>query len=145
MSNISENYQQDKEQERDAGVPYSFATVVAVHPDGLQLVFPGETGTSPKRYKCNTTVRFEPGQRVYVAKDSGSYVVLFPIGSPGTGTVVSAEHAAQLDNTGTNYRNIQFRMKYTNVLEYRICQDGAPWHTIQNKQESTTNEDISKQ
>lgn len=146
MSDISESYQQDKKQEQPAAVPYSFATVVAVHPDGLQLVFPGETGAGEKHYKCNTTARFEPGQRVYLAKDSGSYVVLFPIGAPGSGgapnagraetansatSAGSADVASCVENTGTNYDSIELRALYTNRLEYRI--KGGEWFILQNR------------
>lgn len=152
MSDISESYQQDKKQEQPAAVPYSFATVVAVHPDGLQLVFPGETGAGEKHYKCNTTARFEPGQRVYLAKDSGSYVVLFPIGAPGSGgapsagraetansatsaesagTAKSADVASSIKNTGTNYAPVELRARYTNELEYRI--KGGEWIKLQNR------------
>lgn len=146
MSDISESYQQDKKQEQPAAVPYSFATVVAVHPDGLQLVFPGETGAGEKHYKCNTTARFEPGQRVYLAKDSGSYVVLFPIGAPGSGgapsagraeiansatSAGSADVASCVENTGTNYGSIELRALYTNRLEYRI--KGGEWFILQNR------------
>lgn len=146
MSDISESYQQDKKQEQPAAVPYSFATVVAVHPDGLQLVFPGETGAGEKHYKCNATAQFEPGQRVYLAKDSGSYVVLFPIGAPGSGgapnagraeTANSATSAGYADvassvkNTGTNYAPVELRARYTNELEYRI--KGGEWIKLQNR------------
>lgn len=146
MSDISESYQQDQKQAQPSAVPYSFATVAAVHPDGLQLCFPGENSAGEKHYKCNTTARFEPGQRVYLAKDSGSYVVLFPIGVPGSGGTPCAGRAETADaatkaesagiansvrNAGTTYRPIELRALYTNELEYRV--EGYEWNKLQNQ------------
>ena len=61
----------------------NFATVGAVHEDGLYLIFDGQETASEKHYKCNTAVRFAAGDRVRILKDSGTYVVEYVVGSPG--------------------------------------------------------------
>lgn len=61
----------------------NFATVGAVHEDGLSLIFDGQETASEKHYKCNTSVRFAAGDRVRILKDSGTYVVEYVVGSPG--------------------------------------------------------------
>ena len=61
----------------------NFATVGAVHEDGLSLIFDGQETASEKHYKCNTAVRFAAGDRVRILKDSGTYVVEYVVGSPG--------------------------------------------------------------
>lgn len=43
------------------------------------LIFPGETIPTIKAYKCNSGMTFEAGQRVRIAKISGTYVVEYPI------------------------------------------------------------------
>lgn len=56
-----------------------FATVMYVFPDGLVLIFDGETVPTNKKYKYNKSIDFVSGQRVKVAKVSGTYVVEYPI------------------------------------------------------------------
>ena len=60
-----------------------FATVGAVHDDGVTLILDGQGGATTKHYKCNTSVLFHPGDRVKIASDSGTYVVEYIVGSPG--------------------------------------------------------------
>ena len=60
-----------------------FATVGAVHDDGVTLIFDGQGGATTKHYKCNTSVLFHAGDRVKIASDSGTYVVEYIVGSPG--------------------------------------------------------------
>lgn len=60
-----------------------FATVGAVHDDGVTLIFDGQGGATTKHYKCNTSVLFHPGDRVKIASDSGTYVVEYIVGNPG--------------------------------------------------------------
>lgn len=77
-----ENYQQEQELKESKSENYSFATIESIHEDGISLIFPGTTSPSQKHYKANTSCNFKPGQRVYLSKDSGTYIVLFPIGNP---------------------------------------------------------------
>lgn len=60
-----------------------FATVGAVHSDGVTLIFDGQEAATEKHYKCNTAILFHAGDRVKIASDSGTYVVEYIVGSPG--------------------------------------------------------------
>lgn len=63
---------------------FDFAIVSAVYSDGITLILPGETAPTTKRYKCNTSVQFQAGQRVKIIESSGTYVVEYPVGNPQT-------------------------------------------------------------
>lgn len=84
----------------------SLATVVQVAEDGVVLDI-GE-----KHYKCNTGIVFKVGDRVKLIKDSGTYLVAFPIGAPITGL-----HAATADSAtnATNATNAENATKATNA------------------------------
>lgn len=60
----------------------AFATVGAVYADGLSLIFDGEEEPTEKHYLCNTSVYFQAGDRVRLAKDSGTYIVEYVVGPP---------------------------------------------------------------
>ncbi len=62
----------------------SFATVAEVSAGGITLILDGETESGGKAYKCNSAVAFRPGDRVKVHQDSGTLIVEFPIGEPGS-------------------------------------------------------------
>lgn len=93
-----ENYAEEVAALPDEPEEVHFATVGEVFEDGLSLIFPGSETPSKKRYKCCTIVKFEPGQRVHVMKDSGTYVVMYPIGEPSTGSAASASSASSADS-----------------------------------------------
>lgn len=61
---------------------YSFATIDQIYDDGITLIFDGEETASEKHYKCNSFCIFAPEQRVRIIKDSGTYVVEYPVGNP---------------------------------------------------------------
>lgn len=84
MSEIVENYQEEQQLEEQKAPEYSFATIGDVYDDGISLIFPGAEEASEKHYRANLYCKFAKGQRVYLAKDSGTYVVLFPVGVPGS-------------------------------------------------------------
>lgn len=84
MSEIVESYQEEQQIEEPKVPEYSFATIGGVYDDGLALIFPGAEEESEKHYRANLYCKFATGQRVYLAKDSGTYVVLFPVGVPGS-------------------------------------------------------------
>lgn len=97
-----ENYQQEQTLKEPETPNYTFATIGQIYDDGMSLIFPGAEGPSEKHYKANLYCKFEAGQRVYIAKDSGTYVVLFPVGISGSKQVVSdsaktAETATKAD------------------------------------------------
>jgi hypothetical protein len=63
-----------------------FATVGAVYPDGVTLIFDGETAETTKRYRVNTTNSYAPGDRVKLLKISGTYIVEYVVGKTGSGS-----------------------------------------------------------
>lgn len=70
----------------DENLPENFlATVGAVYEDGLSLILEGQTEATTKHYKCNTSATFAAGDRVKVARISGSYIVEYVVGPPGSG------------------------------------------------------------
>lgn len=69
---------------------YSFATIDQIYDDGITLIFDGEETASEKHYKCNSFCIFAPGQRVRVIKDSGTYVVEYPVGNPNADAILPA-------------------------------------------------------
>lgn len=103
MSEIVESYQEEQQIEEPKAPEYSFATIGGVYDDGLALIFPGAEEASEKHYRANLYCKFAKGQRVYLAKDSGTYVVLFPIGVPGSEEVKadSATTATKADSATT--------------------------------------------
>jgi len=58
------------------------ATVSAVTANGIQLTIDGADSATGKEYKCNTSINFQPGDRVKISKDSGSYIVECVVGKP---------------------------------------------------------------
>lgn len=64
---------------------FKLATISAVYSDGVSLIFDGQTEPTAKHYKVNTSVYFQPGNRVKVTKDSGTYIVEYVVGSTYTG------------------------------------------------------------
>ena len=101
-----ENYQQEQTLKEPETPNYTFATIGQIYGDGMSLIFPGAEGPSEKHYKANLYCKFEAGQRVYIAKDSGTYVVLFPVGISGSKQIVSdkattAETAGKADSANT--------------------------------------------
>lgn len=85
MSEIMD-YQEEQAEEalEDDGPEQTFATIGGVYSDGVSLLFDGADGPSAKHYKVNTFYKYSAGQRVYIAKDSGTYVVLCAIGNPSS-------------------------------------------------------------
>lgn len=86
----------------------TFATIGAVYEDGVSLIFDGMEEATEKHYPCNSFVVFAAGDRVRILKDSGTYVVEYPVGTPRTAFVADsateAEHAATANNaTNANY------------------------------------------
>lgn len=58
----------------------NFATVGNVYPDGVSLIFDGETTATQKHYLCNTSARIIPGDRVKVSSVDGTYIVEYAVG-----------------------------------------------------------------
>ena len=68
----------DPQEAQDA----SFATIAAIYDDGVTLKFDGMDTPTEKRYQTNAFVVFKVGDRVRIIKDSGTYVVEYPVGAP---------------------------------------------------------------
>lgn len=83
-------------EEREEKSEISFATVDTVGADGITLILDGEEESGGKAYRCNAAVTFRAGDRVKVHQDSGTLVVEFPIGPPGSrSTIPSGGTAGQ--------------------------------------------------
>lgn len=63
---------------------FQFATVATVESTGVTLLFDGEESAGSKVYKCAAGVVLAPGDRVKVCRDSGTVVVEYAIGTPGS-------------------------------------------------------------
>lgn len=63
----------------------NFATIDAVHEDGVTLIFDGEEEATDKHYLCNTSVEFHAGDRVRIVECDGTYIVEYVVGPPGSG------------------------------------------------------------
>lgn len=60
----------------------SFAMISKIYDDGVTLIFDGMEEATQKRYQTNSFVVFKVGDRVRIIKDSGTYVVEYPVGTP---------------------------------------------------------------
>lgn len=86
---ILETEQKVAEQQKKSEPEFHFAKVAAVYADGLSLYIGAESTPTEKHYKCNTTCKFKAGQKVYIQKANGEYIVLFPVGTPNTNQVLN--------------------------------------------------------
>lgn len=81
---IIKSYQEQRALQPEPLAAVEIAVVGSVHPDGIALIWPGETLESRKHYAYNAAVSFRPGQRVHLARvgsgTSGTYIVEYPIG-----------------------------------------------------------------
>lgn len=96
---ILETEQQVAAQQPKAEPEFHFAIVAKVHSDGLSLYIGAETEPTEKHYKCNTACKFLAGQKVYIQKTGGEYVVLFPVGNPATEIVADRATKAETATT----------------------------------------------
>ena len=86
-------------------VEVRLATVAEVTNDGLRLQFDGSDAATEKVYKCNASGIFAQGDRVKVTKHSGTYLVDYVIGAPGssggdTADLVSGDKTVHLNSNG---------------------------------------------
>ena len=120
------DYQEEMAEEalEDSGPEQTFATIGAVYSDGVSLLFDGEDEPSAKHYRVNQIVKFEAGNRVYIVKDSGTYVVICPVGRPGGA------------NAGIGWSNNYAGSSYINTLcvgtpsSHWIINGGAIYHSV---------------
>ena len=78
----------------------NFATIKAVHDDGVTLSF-DDGSESQKHYKVNSGVVFNEGDRVRILEDNGTYVAEYVVGRPikaiNAGTANTAGGADKLN------------------------------------------------
>lgn len=82
MSSMIQSAQQRAALDAESCMPSSsnIATVSAVSADGITLVLPGESTAGSKLYPYNAACTFAAGQRVHIARESGTIIVEYPIG-----------------------------------------------------------------
>ena len=71
-------------EEKPKAPEFQFATVATVESNGVTLLFDGESVAGAKIYKCAAGVVLHAGDRVKVCRDSGTVVVEYAIGVPGS-------------------------------------------------------------
>lgn len=79
-----EGYQEEQALETLEPENQNFATVGEIYEDGVSLIFDGTAEPTQKHYMVNSGVIFKAGDRVRILKDSGTYVVEYPVGNPMT-------------------------------------------------------------
>jgi hypothetical protein len=77
MIDYRETKQYESETEKTAA--HCIAKVGTVSTDGLTLILPGQTTATTKKYLYNKSVTFATGDKVYIAKVSGTYIVVCKI------------------------------------------------------------------
>lgn len=97
-------------EEKQAAPEFQFATVAGVTDTGVTLLFDGESEAGAKVYKTAAGVVLHAGDRVKVCRDSGTVVVEYAIGVPGSSPaevhgIPSGGTAGQVltKRSGTNY------------------------------------------
>lgn len=71
-------------EEKPKAPEFQFATVATVESNGVTLLFDGESVAGAKIYKTAAGVVLHAGDRVKVCRDSGTVVVEYAIGTPGS-------------------------------------------------------------
>jgi len=121
-----ETYQQEVALKRAEPQDASFATVGEVFADGVSLIFDGEETASTKHYKVNAFVVFHAADRVRIIKDSGTYVVEYPIGNPKTtfaaNTAASATTATTADKAKKHTGSTLSFFDGSNALRQNVAQ-----------------------
>ncbi len=136
-----ETYQQAAALEPAEPQEASFATVGAVHADGVTLIFDGQEEATAKHYKVNAFVVFKAGDRVRIIKDSGTYVVEYPVGNPKTAFAAdSADNAAKLNSKAESALSVGDSEKLGGKTEGNL--DVARAARIKNPYNQSANYDI---
>ena len=80
------SYQEQQELNKQSEPAQSvyFATIGNVNSSGVTLIFDGESTATTKRYKVNKAGTYVAGNRVKVAKISGTYIVEYVISNTGS-------------------------------------------------------------
>lgn len=135
---------------------FFFATIGTVYSDGVSLIFDGTDIESQKHYKVNTSVTFKAGDRVKILPTSGTYVVEYVVGNPGSnsggdesssqipsggaaGSVLVKNSAADGDVAwgaaslavkDCDNKNSYIWLRYKEGTGYQIARTGSGWTNI---------------
>ena len=82
----------------EASKKHFFATVTSVTSTGIGISVDGDN-SGVKKYTCNQNVKFLVGDRVLVAKESGTYIIICKVGSPST---IVAKTSAMTQSVGVD-------------------------------------------
>jgi len=134
------DYQEEMAEEalEDSGPEQTFATIGAVYSDGVSLLFDGEDEPSAKHYKVNTFFKYSAGQRVYIAKDSGTYVVLCAIGRPTTSIRADSAGTASGVGSSSSYGGTCYvqQLMVGSPSSHWIITAGAIYHSVATESKS---------
>lgn len=97
-----ETYQDLMETDPNEVQDASFAKIAEIYDDGVTLIFDGMEEATQKRYQTNSFVVFKVGDRVRIIKDSGTYVVEYPVGAPRKSFDADYATKAGSANSATN-------------------------------------------
>ena len=86
----------------------SFAKIAEIYDDGVTLLFDGMEEATQKRYQTNSFVVFKAGDRVRIIKDSGTYVVEYPVGAPKKSFEADYAAVAGAAETANNAENATY-------------------------------------
>lgn len=76
------------EEEASKETTVQLATISTIESDGVTITLDGNDDATDKHYKANTGILFKVGDRVKVVKESGSYIVEYPVGVPNSNLMV---------------------------------------------------------
>lgn len=84
MDELNELELEEQEDEELEGEEFAIelATIVSVGSTGVTIQIDGDEEASSKTYKVNSSALFAVGDRVKVHKNSGTYLVEYPVGNP---------------------------------------------------------------
>lgn len=74
-----ETTEADKPEEKEE---ICLATVSAVSADGVTVTVDGDTTAGTKKYRVNSSALFKADDRVKIHKNSGTFIIEYPIGNP---------------------------------------------------------------
>lgn len=130
-----ETYQDLVETDPNEVQDASFAKISEIYDDGVTLIFDGMEEATQKRYQTNSFVVFKRGDRVRVIKDSGTYVVEYPVGAPRksfdadyatkAGTASNANYASSAGSVSGSVQNAT-NSNYALMLRNQASSSGSP-------------------
>lgn len=99
------------------------ATVGAVTENGVTLIFAGEESASEKTYQGNVSAALKAGDRVKITKDSGTYLIDYAIGIPGSAV---EEDTPELPTGGTKGQALVKKSSADRDVGWETIDGGLP-------------------